>query len=74
MANFLAKGLPKVQTDWSKWKVFFCDERHVDFDSADSTYRVYKEGVMTKVPLSDDNVIKINHTVPGEPIFVVELK
>lgn len=65
VANFLAKGLPKITTDWSKWRIFFCDERLVDFENDDSTYRVYKEGLMTVVPLTDDQVVKINPELSG---------
>ncbi|XP_067946176.1 6-phosphogluconolactonase-like [Watersipora subatra] len=66
LANTLAKGLPLIETDWSKWRVFFCDERHVPFDNADSTYRVYKEGLFAKVPLSDKHVFKIKPDITVE--------
>ena len=65
MAKYLAQGLQGIDTDWSKWRVFFCDERHVTYDNADSTYKVYKEGLMSKVPLADENVIKINPELSG---------
>ena len=45
--------------------MFFCDERHVAYDNSDSTYKVYKEGLMSKVPLADKNVIKINPELSG---------
>ena len=65
LAKYLAQGLQKIDTDWSKWRVFFCDERHVAYDNSDSTYKVYKEGLMSKVPLADKNVIKINPELSG---------
>ena len=73
MANFLAKGLANVDTDWSKWRVFFCDERHVPFDSSDSTYKVYKDGLMNKVPLQEENVFKIDPSLSGRLLPVLYL-
>ncbi|KAF6038927.1 hypothetical protein EB796_002761 [Bugula neritina] len=60
LAKFLTKGLPSISTDWSKWLIFFCDERHVDFKNEDSTYKLYKESLLTKVDLKDEQIIKIN--------------
>jgi len=66
LATYLAQGLPAIETDWSKWRVYFCDERYVPLDHADSTYRVYKEGLMSKVPLKEEQIYKINMDVPGK--------
>ncbi|XP_054275321.1 6-phosphogluconolactonase-like [Macrosteles quadrilineatus] len=66
LANFLSKGLPNITTEWSKWKLFFCDERVVPLDSTDSTFGVYKNSLIGAVPLSEDQFIKINPQLPAE--------
>lgn len=65
LATFLAKGLHKISTDWSKWKLFFCDERVVPLDSQDSNYGVYKTALLGVVPLVEDQFVKINPHLPG---------
>ena len=65
MAKILCTGLPNHQTDWTKWKVFFCDERHVPFDDKECTYTIYKQGLMSKVPLPEDNVFSDNPDISG---------
>ncbi|XP_071494043.1 6-phosphogluconolactonase-like [Diadema antillarum] len=60
VANFLGDGLPHL-TDihWEKWHIFFCDERHVPFDHADSTYRIYKEKLVGKTNLQESQLYGI---------------
>lgn len=53
MVSFLITGLPKIKTDFSKWRIFFCDERLVPVDDPDSTYGIYKS------KLIDTNVIDL---------------
>ena len=45
MAKFLCSGLPSINTEWARWKLFFCDERLVPEDSPDSTWGLYKNGL-----------------------------
>ncbi|OXA60204.1 6-phosphogluconolactonase [Folsomia candida] len=40
--SILAEGLPKLNTDWTAWKIFLCDERLVPEDDSESTYGQYK--------------------------------
>ncbi|KAJ8926154.1 hypothetical protein NQ314_021497 [Rhamnusium bicolor] len=42
LATFLTIGLPKIKTDFSKWRIFFCDERLVPADDPESTFGLYK--------------------------------
>lgn len=56
VSKFLCNGLPSKTTDWSKWRVFFCDERHVSFDDPECTYTIYEKGLMSKVPLAKEHV------------------
>ena len=71
MAKFLCAGLPERSTDWSKWRVFFCDERHVGFDDPECTYSIYKRDLMSKVALSEDHVFPDNPNVSGIARFQV---
>ncbi|XP_046381284.1 6-phosphogluconolactonase-like [Haliotis rufescens] len=66
LAKFLCNNLPNHKTDWSKWRMFFCDERYVPYDDAECTYKFYKENLMSKVPLSEENIFPINPNVPVE--------
>ncbi|XP_006624668.1 6-phosphogluconolactonase [Apis dorsata] len=62
----LAQSLPNIKTDWSKWNFFFCDERVVPFDSNDSTYGEYKSNLIGKIPITEDQFIKINPDLSAE--------
>ena len=64
-AKFLCNGLPELQTDWSKWYIFFCDERHVPFDDPECTYAIYKRDLMSKVPIKKDQIFPDNPDVTG---------
>ena len=65
MAKILCSGLPGMNTDWSKWKVFFCDERHVPFDDKECTYTIYKDGLFSKVPIPSENLFPDDPNVSG---------
>lgn len=65
LATFLSKGLQKISTDWSKWKLFFCDERVVPLDNSDSNFGVYKAALIGVVPLAEEQFVKINPHLPG---------
>ncbi|XP_005088833.1 6-phosphogluconolactonase isoform X1 [Aplysia californica] len=62
-AKMLCAALPEATTDWSKWRVFFCDERHVPFDNPECTFSFYKNNLMSKVPLSDEHIFPLNPNV-----------
>ncbi|KAL1494060.1 hypothetical protein ABEB36_009718 [Hypothenemus hampei] len=61
LAPFLVSGLPKIQTDFSKWRVFFCDERIVSYDNTDSTYGLYLQKLIVPevVALKQEQFIPI---------------
>ena len=65
-AKMLCDSLPNASTDWSKWRVFFCDERHVSFDDPECTFTFYKNNLMSKVPLSGDQVFPLNPDISVE--------
>lgn len=60
----LAKTLPKLSTDLSKWKFFFCDERVVPFDDEDSTFGAYMKA-FSNVNVSEDQFVVINPNLDG---------
>ncbi|XP_076800224.1 putative 6-phosphogluconolactonase [Clavelina lepadiformis] len=54
IVNFLSKQLQNnPNIEWSKWKVFFCDERLTDFGNPESTYGQYKAQLIEKENCSD---------------------
>ncbi|KAF0898308.1 hypothetical protein E2562_007160 [Oryza meyeriana var. granulata] len=46
--------------DWSKWHVFWVDERVVPKDHADSNYRLAMDGFLSKVPIPASQIYAIN--------------
>ncbi|XP_012257012.2 6-phosphogluconolactonase [Athalia rosae] len=66
LVKFLSDGLPSISTDWSKWRFFFCDERVVAFDDVESTYGIYKSNLVGKLPITEDQFIKINPSLSAE--------
>ncbi|CAK9803119.1 PGLS [Anthophora plagiata] len=66
LVQLLAQTLPNITTDWSRWYFFFCDERIVPFDSSDSTYGDYKTKLIGKIPVTEEQFIKINPDLSAE--------
>ncbi|XP_059667293.1 probable 6-phosphogluconolactonase 4, chloroplastic [Cornus florida] len=52
--------------DWSKWYIFWLDERVVPKDHIDSNYKLACDGFLSKVPIPPGNVIAINDTLSTE--------
>ena len=63
VAKILCRGLVESIVDWTKWRVFFCDERHVPLDIAESTYNLYNTEWFKKIDFPDEHVFKINPDV-----------
>nr|CAB3264814.1 6-phosphogluconolactonase-like [Phallusia mammillata] len=62
--NILASNLAEnPNVNWSKWKVFFCDERLSSFSSEDSTYGQFKSKLIDKVGCHD-SWVAINPELP----------
>lgn len=71
MAKFLCNGLPSRTTDWSKWRVFFCDERHVPFTDPECTYTIYKSKLVDNGgPLPGENIFPINPDLSGKFLYL----
>ncbi|KAK9882387.1 hypothetical protein WA026_020910 [Henosepilachna vigintioctopunctata] len=66
VATFLTIGIPKIKTDFTKWKLFFCDERNVPEDSNDSTYGFYKSALIGTSKLTEDHFIRIKQGVSAK--------
>ncbi|KAK3793826.1 hypothetical protein RRG08_018331 [Elysia crispata] len=65
-AKFLCNGLPQASTDWSKWRVFFCDERLVPFSDPECTYAYYKANLLSKVPIPEEHFYALNPNLSVE--------
>ncbi|MED6120875.1 hypothetical protein PIB30_025029 [Stylosanthes scabra] len=52
--------------DWSKWYIFWADERVVAKNHADSNYKLAKDGLLSKVPIVPSHVHSINDSVSAE--------
>ncbi|CAG9773616.1 unnamed protein product [Ceutorhynchus assimilis] len=65
LVTFLVSGLPKIHSDFSKWKIFFCDERLVPVDDPESTFGVYKTKLVDTgaVNLSADQFVTVKQGV-----------
>ncbi|CAH4029751.1 6-phosphogluconolactonase [Pieris brassicae] len=66
VVKYLIEGLPKVDTDWSKWVLAFCDERIVPEDSEDSTFGVYSRQLIPKTLLDKKQFITIKQGVSAK--------
>ncbi|CDP05009.1 unnamed protein product [Coffea canephora] len=52
--------------DWSKWHVFWADERIVPKDHPDSNYFLAYNGFLSKIPIPVGNVYAINDALSAE--------
>lgn len=65
---FLVAGLPRVKSNFAKWRIFFCDERLVPVDDPDSTFGVYKKQLVDTqvVNLKADQFVTVTQGVSAE--------
>lgn len=84
LPNTLAKALlapgngsAEDTAQFSKWEIFFADERAVPLDHPDSNYRLIKEELLDKIPaqLGAPKVIPIDekHVHDGDPTELADL-
>lgn len=66
--KYLSEGLPKVDTEWSKWTLAFCDERVVPEDSTDSTFGTYKRDLIPRTGLKESQFVTIKQGLSGKII------
>lgn len=72
LVGFLTTALPKIKTDFSKWRIFFCDERVVPVSDPESTFGVYKKAFIDSgaVDLNENQFIQIKQGVSAEEAAV----
>lgn len=63
LIKYLSDGAENAKTDWSKWQLFFCDERFVDETNDDSTFGQYKKLFIPKTKLDESQFITINRSL-----------
>lgn len=63
LIKYMATGASTAKTDWTKWKLFFCDERYVPEESEDSTYGQYKREFVSKTGLKLNQFSTIDSTL-----------
>ncbi|WP_047495608.1 6-phosphogluconolactonase [Terriglobus sp. TAA 43] len=59
MLALLAEEPFRSQIDWEKLRLYWVDERCVPADHADSNYRMTHEQLLSKVPLAEENVFRM---------------
>ncbi|CAH1449092.1 unnamed protein product [Lactuca virosa] len=52
--------------DWSKWSIFFLDERVVPLNHPDSNYKLAYDGFLSKVPIPESNIYPIKERLSPE--------
>jgi len=52
--------------EWSKWMIFFLDERVVPLTDPDSNYKLAYDGLLSKVPIPENNIYAINDKLSAE--------
>ncbi|KAL2921737.1 putative 6-phosphogluconolactonase 4 chloroplastic [Bienertia sinuspersici] len=57
---------PSSSIDWSKWYVFWVDERVVPKDNPQSNYKLDYDEFLSKVPIPNDHVISTNDKLSAE--------
>eukprot|EP00850_Spirogloea_muscicola_P024328 SM000648S20276 [mRNA] locus=s648:208:1946:+ [translate_table: standard] len=62
----LAEEPFKGSIDWSRWHVFWADERLVPLDNADSNYKAANDEFLSKVAIPPGQVYAINPSLPVE--------
>lgn len=69
LVTILAEILPTIQTNWKKWKFFFCDERLVSFDDPESTFGAYRSKLAPLIPeLSLNQFVTIDPGLKSWPV------
>lgn len=60
LIDFLAAGLPGINTDWTKWLFILCDERIVPENDKESTAGQYKSKLFTKIQITPSQFLTID--------------
>jgi 6-phosphogluconolactonase len=57
--------------EWSKWFIFFVDERNVPHSSPDSNFKGANEALLSKVPIPEANIISIAENMPATSAAII---
>ncbi|CAI9093958.1 OLC1v1029583C3 [Oldenlandia corymbosa var. corymbosa] len=60
--RYLTESPYKESVEWSKWSIFWLDERVVPKTSDDSNYKLAMDGFLSKVPIPEANILAIDDT------------
>nr|WAS27903.1 bHLH13 [Lonicera caerulea] len=66
LIDTLRKLVEKRDVDWSKWIIFFLDERVVPLTVPDSNYKLAYDGFLSKVGIPKSNIYSIKEKVTPE--------
>ncbi|KAK4384805.1 putative 6-phosphogluconolactonase 4, chloroplastic [Sesamum angolense] len=58
----------KETVNWSKWLIFWVDERVVPLNNPDSNYLLALNGFLSKVPIPKKNIYPIHYTPSSEVV------
>lgn len=56
----------RSRIDWARLLLFWVDERCVPPDDPDSNYRLTRQALLSKVPLPESNIVRIEGELPPE--------
>ena len=65
LVKSLSALVGRDDVDFSKWFVFFSDERVVSLSSPDSNYKAAADEFLSKVPIPSSQIIKIKEGLPA---------
>jgi len=69
LAKFMGSSIVKDPSiDWSKWHVFFADERIVPLDHEDSNYKLQQAEFFSKTQIPEDQIHKIDPTLDPQDV------
>lgn len=60
LIKYLASKADKCRTDWSKWELYFCDERFVEETDDESTFGQYKKLFIPKTSLKESQFVTVD--------------
>lgn len=66
MATAFESDFHEDTIDWSKWNVFWADERWVSWQSPESNYRVANERLLRRVPIPEGQIHAMDTSQPLE--------
>ncbi|EDO47360.1 predicted protein [Nematostella vectensis] len=71
-AKIVCKGLVSLglKLDFSKWRVFFCDERYASLNHPDSNYKLVKDNLLDVIKTKPECVISLDYSLPLEKAAV----